>query len=60
MGKGLNVSSVFAEIMPRILLSLFFVICGYPQREGGERELKVTYVLEGKKINFNIIHHLYI
>lgn len=58
MGKGLNVSSVFAEIMPRILLSLFFVICGYPQREGGERELKVTYVLKGKKINFNIIHHL--
>lgn len=26
--KGLSVSSVFAEIMPRILLSFSFVICG--------------------------------
>lgn len=44
-GKGLSVSSVFAEIMPRILLSFSFVICGcWSGRRGGG--LKVTYVLE--------------
>lgn len=42
--KGLSVSSVFAEIMPRILLSFSFVICGCWSGKGGG--LKVTYVLE--------------
>lgn len=44
--QGLSVSSVFAEIMPRILLSLSFVICGCWRGKG--RGLKVTYVLEGE------------